>query len=80
MSPSTVRPSHGRPTPLPTEHCAPGTGPGNRTEMSALRMSLDHPGAITFQKNTDGPAGLPTADANCLLSPVVPGSSTPGML
>ena len=76
-----VRSSQITPTPEPTEHCAPVTLAGNSTETSTARMWLFHDGAMTFQKNTVGAAvGSPVVAANCFPAPVVPGSSTPGMV
>ena len=77
--PAMVRLSQSRPTPDPTEHCAPGTGPGRVTVTSAAEIRLFQPGAITFQKNTDGAAGSPVEDAKSFVAPVSPGSSTPAM-
>ena len=77
--PETLSPSQACPTPVPTEHCAPGTGPGNDTDTSADVIWLFQPGAITFQKNADGADASPVDEANCLPMPVSPGSRTPAM-
>ena len=41
---------------------------------------LFHDDAMTFQKNADVELGSPTLRANRRCSPVLPGSSTPGMV
>ncbi len=77
--PSTVRSAQAVPTPKPTEHCAPVTSAGRVARTCTRWITLFQDGAITFQKNADVELGSPLVVANCRFSPVVPGSSTPGM-
>ena len=76
--PAMVSPSQPRPRPAPTEDCAPVTRAGSDTEIWARSIWLLHPGATTFQNNTEGADGSPTEEAKSSAAPVPPGSRTPG--